>query len=79
MTRTAQRIADIAEALSPEAQQALLDIAESLARQPRRFFDAMTEAERAELEQSIGEAERGETADQEQLDRELDRLFAGKV
>ena len=79
MTKTQQRLVDLADALSPEAQQALLDIAESLARQPRRFYDGMTEVQRAELAASIAEADRGDVAGQDQLDHELDSLFAGKA
>jgi hypothetical protein len=78
MTKTAQKIADIAERLPAAAQDALLDMAEALAK-PTRFYDSMTEAERHELEQSVAEAERGEVADQAELDRELDALFAPRA
>lgn len=78
MTKTAQKIADIADQLTPAAQQALLDIAETLAT-PRRFYDTMTEAQRAELDQSLAEAGAGQVIDQEQLDRELDALFATRA
>lgn len=78
MIKTAQKIADIAERLPAAAQDALLDMAEALAR-PTRFYDSMTEAERAELAQSIAEADRGEVADEAALDRELDALFAHRA
>lgn len=78
MTKTTQKIADIAERLPAAAQDALLDMAEALAR-PNRFYDSMTEAERAELAQSIAEAERGEVADEAELDSELDALFARRT
>jgi hypothetical protein len=78
MTKTAQKIADIADQLTPEAQRALLDMAESLAR-PTRFFDTMTEAQRAELGQSIAEADSGKIVGQDQLDAELDALFAKRA
>ena len=78
MTKTAQRIATIAENLSPEAQQALLDIAENLA-QPSGFYETMTNEQRTDLERSIAEAERGEVVGQAELDRHLDTLFAGKA
>lgn len=78
MTKTAQKIADIAERLPAAAQDALLDMAEALAK-PARFYDSMTELERAELAQSMAEAERGDVADEAQLDRELDALFARRA
>ena len=78
MTKTAQKIAGIADQLSPDAQLALLDMAESLAK-PARFYDAMTDAQRADLDQSIAEADAGQVADQEQLDRELDAIFAKRA
>ena len=78
MTKTAQRIATIAESLSPEAQQALLDIAENLA-QPTGFYETMTTEQRADLDQSIAEADRGDVAGQVELDRHLDFLLARKA
>lgn len=78
MTKTAQKIASIAERLPAAAQDALLDMAEALAK-PTRFYDSMSEAERSELTQSIAEAERGEVADEAELDRELDELFAHRA
>ncbi len=78
MTKTAQKIADIADQLTPEAQQALLDMAESLAK-PTRFYDTMTDAQRAELGQSIAEANAGQIIEQDQLDAELDALFAKRA
>ena len=78
MTKTAQRIASIAEHLTPEAQQALLDIAENLAR-PTGFYETMTGEQRAELEKSIGEADHGEVIDQDELDKQLDAIFARKA
>jgi predicted transcriptional regulator len=77
MTSTPQKIADIAESLSAPAQAALLDMARALA-QPARFFDVMTDAQRAELTRSLAEAERGEVTDDAELDRELDALIAGR-
>ena len=78
MTKTAQKIADIADQLTPEAQQALLDMAESLAK-PSRFYDTMTDAQRLELGQSIEEAGAGRVGDEDQLDTELDALFAKRA
>lgn len=78
MTKTAQKIADIADQLTPEAQQALLDMAESLAK-PSRFYDAMTDAQRSELGQSIEDANAGQVVDQEQLDTELDAILAKRA
>lgn len=77
MTKAAQRIADIAEKLSPAAQQTLLDVAEVLA-QPSSFFAGMSKAQQAELTRSLGEADRGETIDDADLDRELEALLAGR-
>ena len=67
MTKTAKRILDIAERLDPDRQQMLLEIAEGLAK-PSRFFDAMTHSERAELDRSLEEADRGAGITQEDLD-----------
>ncbi len=78
MTKTAQKIADIADQLTPEAQQALLDMAESLAK-PIRFYDTMSDAQRAELAQSIAEADAGRIIQQDELDAELDALFAKRA
>ena len=78
MTKTAQRIATIAEHLSPEAQEALLDIAENLAR-PSGFYETMTAGQRTELAQAIAEAARGDVVSQVELDRHLDSLLAGKA
>ena len=55
MTKTATRIATIADTLSPEAQQALLEVAETLAK-PLSFYESMTAAQLAELDQAIAEA-----------------------
>ena len=74
MTKTAQRILDIAERLDPDRQQMLLEIAEGLAR-PTRFFDAMTKSEQAELDRSLEEADRGEGITQEDLDARLDAIL----
>src|SRR5438128_9510279 len=74
MTKTAKRILDIAERLDPDRQQVLLEIAEDLAK-PTRFFDAMTESQRAELDRSLEEADRGETVTQEELDARLDAIL----
>lgn len=78
MTKTTQRIAEIADKLSPGAQRALLDIAESLSR-PTSFFASMTQDQLDELEQSITEAQRGDVTDQADFDKHLDRLFAKKA
>lgn len=78
MTKTAQKIADIAERLPAAAQDALLDMAEALAK-PTRFYDSMTETERSELAHSIAGAERGEVIDEAELDRQLDELFARRA
>ena len=78
MTKTAQRIADLAEKLSPEAQTSLLDMAESLA-QPASFYAMMTPAQRAELDAAIAEAGHGDVVDQNTLDIHLDTLFAAKA
>ena len=75
MTKTAQKIADIAETLPAPAQAALLDMAEALAR-PTRYYDTMTVAQRAELAEAIAEADRGDVGDEAEFDRELDALFA---
>ncbi len=74
MTKTAKRILDIAERLDPDRQQVLLEIAEDLAK-PTRFFDSMTTAERADLDQSLEEADRGQDITQAQLDARLDALL----
>ena len=76
MATTMQRLTAIAMELPAEAQHALLAIAESLVTPPRRFFDTMSDAERADLQQSLAEADCGDVADQAQLDSELDELFA---
>ena len=73
MTKTAKRILDIAERLDPDRQQMLLEIAEDLAK-PTRFFDVMTTHERAELDRSLEEADRGEGITQEDLDARLDAI-----
>lgn len=78
MIKTAQKIADIADQLTPEAQQALLDMAERLAK-PTRFYDSMTDAQRAELGRSIAEADAGRIVEQDELDAELDALFAKRA
>lgn len=75
MTKTAQKIADT---LPAPAQAALLDMARALA-QPTRFYDTMTDAQRAELAQSLAEAERGEVVDDAELDRELDALLSRRA
>ena len=77
MTETVQRIVAIAESLSPEAQRALLDLAKTLA-EPPSFYERMTPAQHAELEQSMAEANRGEVVDQAAVDKKLDALFARK-
>jgi hypothetical protein len=75
MTKTAQRILDIAERLDPDRQQMLLEIAEDFAK-PNRFFDAMTTRERAELDCSLEEADRGEDITQAELDARLDAILS---
>ena len=76
MNEIAKRILNAAERLRPDQQQVLLDIAESLAK-PSRFFESMSERERAELDRAIDEADRGETVTQAELDRRLDVLRHG--
>ena len=81
MTEIVRKIADISETLSAEAQRALLDMAEALARsgpQAPGFIRGMSAAQRADLEQALGEARRGDLVDDAALDRELDALFARK-
>ncbi len=56
MTNAVRRIHEIAEQLAPDRQQVLLDIAESLMR-PSRFFDSMTQDQRAELDDALAEAD----------------------
>ncbi len=75
MTKTAQRILDIAEKLDPERQRVLLEIAENIAR-PGRFFDSLGTTEREELDRSIAEADRGEGVTQAELDRRLDAALS---
>jgi hypothetical protein len=75
MPNTAQRIREIAERLDPDRQQVLLEVAEGMA-VPSRFFDAMNEAQRQELDRAIAEADRGEGIDQSALDERLDALLA---
>ena len=75
MSKTTQRLAEVAEALSPEAQAALLAIAENLAR-PESFDATMTPAQRAELQRSMSEAARGEVVTDTELDQHLDALLA---
>ena len=73
MTKTAQRILDIAEKLDPERQRVLLEIAESFARS-ERFFDTLSSTDRADLDRSIVEADRGEAVTQAELDARLDAV-----
>ena len=73
MTKTAKRISQIAERLSPERQEVLLDIAEGLAR-PSRFYDSLTPEQLRDLDQSTAEAERGEALDLAQLDARLGKV-----
>ena len=78
MTKTAQRISDIAAKLSPEAQRALLSVAASL-EQSRSFYANMSVKQRAEIDTALGEADRGDVMDQAGLDEHLDALFAAKA
>jgi predicted transcriptional regulator len=75
MTKTTQRIVDIAERLDPERQRMLLEIAEGMAG-PRNFYDAMTAQDREELERSLQEADRGDGVTQEELNARLDAVVA---
>jgi hypothetical protein len=75
MTKTAQRILDIAERLDPDRQQMLLEIAEDLAK-PSRFFDTMTKNQREELDRSLEEADQGADITQAELDARLDAILA---
>lgn len=77
MTKAAQRIRDLAEQLAPEQQQVLLDIAESLV-QPARFYDGLTDEQRADLARSLEEADRGEGVDRGALERRLDAVLSGR-
>jgi predicted transcriptional regulator len=74
MNDTTQLILDIAERLPSERQQLLLEIARDLAR-PSRFFDSMSETEKAELDRSIEEADRGETISHDELIARLTSRF----
>ena len=74
MTKTAQRILDIAEKLDPERQRLLLEIAEDIAR-PAPFFDDLAVADREDLDRSIAEADRGEGVTQAELDRRLNAVL----
>ena len=73
MTKTPQRIRDIAEQLPAERQQVLLDIAEGLAR-PSRFYDSLTAEQARELEQALAEANRNESIGSDELERRLNRV-----
>ena len=75
MTNATKRILHIAEGLDADRQQMLLEIAESLARRTR-FFDSMNDSDRAELDRSIEEADRGDDVTQEELDARLDAKLA---
>ncbi len=75
MTKTAARISDLVEQLDPDQQEALLRIAEAIARHPS-FYDTMSEAQRRELDEAIAEDERGEVISQAELDAEIEELFA---
>jgi len=73
MTNTVRRIHEIAEQLAPDLQQVLLEIAESLAH-PSRFFDAMTQDQRAELDHAIAEADRNEGLTSAEVERRLRKI-----
>ena len=75
MTATAKKISEIAERLAPERQQVLLEVAEGMAA-PSRFFDAMSDAQRQELDQAIAEADRSEGVDHAELTNRLGELLA---
>jgi predicted transcriptional regulator len=75
MTKTAQRILDIAEKLDPERQRVLLEIAESFAKS-ERFFDTLSAADRADLDRSIVEADRGEAVTPAELNARLDAVLS---
>jgi predicted transcriptional regulator len=77
VTKTAQKIADIVEVLSPDAQAALLDMAEALAH-GRSFYETMTGEQRAELELAIADLDAGRLASLDEVDAELDALLARK-
>jgi len=79
MNSTARKIAEIAEALAPDAQARLLEVAEALSRARPSFCETMTAAQRIELERAIGEADRSEVVSEDELDREIDRLFASRA
>ncbi len=78
MTKTAQKIADLAETLSPDAQAALLDMAQALAHQPS-FYETMTPEQRTELDQAIADADAGRVIPLDDVDTELDAILARKA
>jgi predicted transcriptional regulator len=53
-------------------------MAESQAK-PVRFYETMTDAQRADLGQSITEANAGRIVEQDEFDAELDALFAKRA
>jgi hypothetical protein len=73
MTSTVRRIHEIAEQLTPERRQVLLEIAESLVR-PSRFFDTMTQNQLFELDGAITEAERNEGLTSSELEARLRKI-----
>jgi hypothetical protein len=58
MTTTAKKISEVAETLSPEAQEDLLRVAEHMA-SPASFYERMTPDQRAALDRAIAEADSG--------------------
>ena len=75
MSKTAQRIAEIAKKLPPDAQNARLGVAENLAH-PRSCYAAMTPEQLTGLKASLLESGRDEVVSQGDLDGCLDELFA---
>jgi hypothetical protein len=73
MKDTVRLIGEIARRLTPERQEVLLEIAEGLSR-PSRFFDAMTQDQRRELDEAIAEAERDEGVSSAEVGSRLERL-----
>jgi predicted transcriptional regulator len=78
MTKIARKIAELAETMSPDAQAALLDMAEALARKPS-FFETMRPEERAELDKAIADADAGRVITIEEVEAKLDALLAGSA
>jgi hypothetical protein len=77
MSDTVRRIGEIAEMLPPERQEVLLQIAESLFT-PSRFFEAMTQDQRRELDAAIAEADRNEGLSSAEVGARLGRIASDR-